>query len=137
MTCAKLIVGKDWSSFGRLKMMLKKYEKDYVPKQAKVFTSAEINQFLSYNSSISYWVIRKAAVVCGLYGSLRSVELKGLLVEDVHPSDHGFFVNFHHAKNKGCAKPGRFLVPKLGDEVSSCPAKHVSLPHFLKLFCTT
>ena len=107
-------------------MMLKKYEKDYIPNQAKIFTSGEINKFLSYNTSMNYWILRKAAVVCGLYGSLRCVELKSLLVEDVHLADHGFYVNFFHAKNKGAAKPGRFLVPKLGDEVSSCPAKHVS-----------
>ena len=127
VTCARLISGKDWSNFGRLKMILKTYEKDYAPTQAKVFTPAQINDFLSHNSSMSYWLLRKAAVVCGIYGSLRSIELKSLLVENVHRAEHGFYINFQHAKNKGALKPGRFLVPKLGDEVSTCPAKHVSI----------
>ena len=30
-----------------------------------------------------------------------------------------------HAKNQGASRRGRFLVPRLGDEMSSCPAKHV------------
>lgn len=54
----------DISKYASLTAMLKKYAKDYVPKQAKTFTEAELQRFMETAPDVAWLDVKVSLVLC-------------------------------------------------------------------------
>ena len=63
-----------------------------VKKKASIFTTAEINKFISDDSiSTPYWLVRKVAVLLAFFGGLRLTETMDLQLERIESNAAGVF----------------------------------------------
>ncbi len=119
------LYGAKLQKWPRIGNQLKQFEVGYERKVAKVFTSEQILLGLQINKRTPEWILRKCAVALSYMGGLRCAELKSVKYGDITRVPDGFFVNYHHAKQKGESKANRFYIPFNFNQPSHCFASRV------------
>ena len=99
-------------SFHKLTQLLQSYNSTYERKVAAVFESVEIDEFLQMELLANFWIVRKAAVVVALCGDLRTVEIRGIKLNDVlKTEDDGYEISVAQRKPSGGERK-KFVVPE-------------------------
>ncbi len=119
------LYGVKLQKWPRIGNQLKQFEVGYERKVAKVFTTEQILLGLQINKRTPEWILRKCAVALSYMGGLRCAELKSVKYGDITRVPDGFFVNYHHAKQKGETKVNRFYIPFNFNQPSHCFASRV------------
>jgi len=95
--------------------------------KAKVFTSNEVQQFLSDFPNKGKPLMLKVIIILGLFGCLRvNAELKKIEYDDVKKIEKGYLVYFTPAKTRTKNSTKKmFHIPKINQEF--CPAKIIDI----------
>lgn len=74
--------------------------KNHIKKKAKIFTTEEVNDFMTQAPNENrYWLVRKACVMFSLFGGLRGEELRSIDRSKVKPVTNGFEVTYKVSKD--------------------------------------
>jgi len=110
---AKIKYGNQYLGYPKLKAYLKTFIGVDEKKTSDVFTSEELNAFVtSVELSTAYWLVRKALVIVAFLGGLKHQEVMHLDMQNFTSHADGVYVSKRHERS---GKMSRFLVPRKGD----------------------
>ena len=91
--------GLKLNNYKQLISLIKSQERGYSPKQGAVFTLQNVEDFLGLSPNTGLFTLHKAAIVIGMFGGLRGIELANVQIEDFEKSPDGsFWLNYAVSK---------------------------------------
>ena len=125
---------QDWP---QLTTLLKSYAAGSTTKQSSIFTSGEMNRFVSEESDDTYHLVRQCYAAVGYTGGLRAVEAHGLKygnvvdLSDSHDGELIFKVTFRRGKVRGAEEKNDFYI--MGEYATAVKQCRDSLAAFNKV----